>query len=327
MPPRGSPSEPATRCSQTRCPARAMGRPRSPTTTSCCATAGSDPRPRRRLVFRVGDLPTSKPLRAWLESLDGVPQVALDPEGAWQDPAAVLTAIHLGDPVQTLDSASPGAPLDPDWLASWRAADDQATSEIMRALGDELSEPLVAARLGEWLTARRDLVRRLLDADPRRGAVLQPRTSWRLGCSRTGARTGSTARCRAAFGVGRRRPSGPVVLLIGDVALAHDLGGLLAARRLRPRADDRRAQQRRRRDLPLPPGRRRDATRSRQHVATPHGLEFAHAAALYGCAYARADHRRGAALRDRALGIGSAGTTIIEVRTDRDAEPRPAPTR
>src|SRR4051812_5426135 len=42
------------------------------------------------LVIRVGDLPTSKPLRQWLHGLDGALQVALDPEGAWQDPAGAV---------------------------------------------------------------------------------------------------------------------------------------------------------------------------------------------------------------------------------------------
>ena len=80
---------------------------------------------------------------------------------------------------------------------------------------------------------------------------------------------------------------GPVVLLIGDVALAHDIGGLLAARRL---------------GLALtivllnndgggifhflPVAGQTDAFE--EHVATPHGLDFAHAAALYGCGYERA---------------------------------------
>ena len=75
---------------------------------------------------------------------------------------------------------------------------------------------------------------------------------------------------------------GPVVLLIGDVALAHDIGGLMAARRS---------------GLSLtivllnndgggifeflPIAGARDAFE--EHIATPHGLDFAHAAALYGC--------------------------------------------
>jgi 2-succinyl-5-enolpyruvyl-6-hydroxy-3-cyclohexene-1-carboxylate synthase len=108
---------------------------------------------------------------------------------------------------------------------------------------------------------------------------------------------------------------GPVVLLIGDVALAHDIGGLLAARRL---------------GLALtivllnndgggifhflPVAGETDAFE--EHIATPHGLDFAHAAALYGC-----DFRRPNTLAElrTAVDVSIAGdtTTIIEVRTDR----------
>jgi 2-succinyl-5-enolpyruvyl-6-hydroxy-3-cyclohexene-1-carboxylate synthase len=108
---------------------------------------------------------------------------------------------------------------------------------------------------------------------------------------------------------------GPVVLLIGDVALAHDVGGLLAGRRL---------------GLPLtivllnndgggifhflPVAGETDAFE--EHVATPHGLDFAHAAALYGCNYVRPQTLAG--LRSEVdISIAGAGTTIIEVRTDR----------
>jgi 2-succinyl-5-enolpyruvyl-6-hydroxy-3-cyclohexene-1-carboxylate synthase len=118
----------------------------------------------------------------------------------------------------------------------------------------------------------------------------------------------------AAFGVAAAQ-EGPVVLLIGDVALAHDIGGLLAARRL---------------GLALtivllnndgggifhflPVAGEADAFE--EHVATPHGLDFAHAAALYGCRY-----ERPASVTDlhAALERSIAGdaTTIIEVRTDR----------
>jgi 2-succinyl-5-enolpyruvyl-6-hydroxy-3-cyclohexene-1-carboxylate synthase len=55
-----------------------------------------------------------------------------------------------------------------------------------------------------------------------------------------------------------------------------------------------------------------------QHVATPHGVPFADAASLFGCAYERVASP--AAFRDaleRALRAET--TTIISVRTDRDA--------
>ena len=61
-----------SRCSPIRCRARAAGRPRSRTTTRCCVGTG---RSCPELVLRVGDLPTSKPLRTWLASLDAL-QVA-----------------------------------------------------------------------------------------------------------------------------------------------------------------------------------------------------------------------------------------------------------
>ena len=53
-----------------------------------------------------------------------------------------------------------------------------------------------------------------------------------------------------------------------------------------PDAGHRAARQRRRRDLPLPPRRGRARRTSSEHVATPHGIDFARAAALYGLAYA-----------------------------------------
>ena len=49
-----------------------------------------------------------------------------------------------------------------------------------------------------------------------------------------------------------------------------------------------------------------------EHVATPHGVDFAHLAAFYGCAF-----RRAADLDAVGDALGRGGTTIVEVRTDR----------
>ena len=76
------------------------------------------------------------------------------------------------------------------------------------------------------------------------------------------------------------------MLLIGDVALAHDIGGLLAASRLGLRLvivliDN---------DGGgifnfLPAAAEGEAFV--EHIATPHGLDFSHAAALYGIGWER----------------------------------------
>jgi 2-succinyl-5-enolpyruvyl-6-hydroxy-3-cyclohexene-1-carboxylate synthase len=118
-----------------------------------------------------------------------------------------------------------------------------------------------------------------------------------------------------AFGVAAAA-DGPVVLLVGDVALAHDIGGLLAARRLGTALtivlldnggggifDF------------LPVAAEGDAFE--RHVATPPGLDFAHAAALYGLAHVPVST---AGQLRAALARGLAGdlSTLIHVRTDRE---------
>jgi 2-succinyl-5-enolpyruvyl-6-hydroxy-3-cyclohexene-1-carboxylate synthase len=261
-------------------------------------------------VLRVGDLPTSKPLRQWLAGQADAAQVRLDPEEGWQDPDGVVETMLVADPVATLDALDASA--DPAWLRSWRLADEAAARAIAATLGDALSEPLVAAQLGADLPATATCfvassmpVRDVETFWPARDAP--PRALSHRGANGIDG-TVSGALGAAAGG------AGPVVLLIGDVALAYDLGALASATRL---------------GLSLtivllnndgggifsflPVARERDAFE--EHVATPHGLDFARAAALYGCAYTRAADP--AALRT-ALDAAGDGVALIEVRTDRD---------
>ena len=266
------------------------------------------------LVIRIGDLPTSKPLRTWLASLQDTEQVALDPEGAWQDPAAVVSVSDPGDPAAALEAHAPETPPDPDWLAAWRRADDDTADVIADALGDELSEPLVAHCLGEWLPPDATLF--VASSMPIRDVELffAARELAPHVASNRGA-NGIDGTVSSAFGTAAVS-DGPVVLLIGDVALAHDIGGLLAARRL---------------DLAvtivllnndgggifhfLPVAGESDGFE--EHIATPHGLDFSHAAALYGLDYERPASV--AALRHAVeAAVSHHRTTIVEVRTDRE---------
>jgi 2-succinyl-5-enolpyruvyl-6-hydroxy-3-cyclohexene-1-carboxylate synthase len=260
-------------------------------------------------VLRVGELPTSKQLRVWLSTLVDVPQIAFDPYGTWHDPASVVgMRVHSAPPrPDVLD-------VDSSWLESWRAADRAAAQSFAQTLeAEQLSEPLVAATLVGRLPADATLfaassmpIRDLEEFAPVRDET--PRVLSNRGAN------GIDGTVSAAFGAAAAG-EGSVVLLIGDVALAHDIGGLLAARRL---------------GLALtivllnndgggifhflPVSTQLDAFD--QHVATPHGLDFSHAAALYGCAYERP--ATAGELRDAIdRGLASGSTTIIEVRTDR----------
>jgi 2-succinyl-5-enolpyruvyl-6-hydroxy-3-cyclohexene-1-carboxylate synthase len=271
-------------------------------------TGGREP----ELVIRVGDLPTSKPLRAWLASIAHVDQWALDSEAAWQDPAGALSEIQAGDPVAALAGwASPAAP-DPEWLAGWRHADAAVVAAIESELpAGQLSEPGVARLLGEVLTPGAILF--VASSMPIRDVELYLGAGEELPrvLSNRGA-NGIDGTVSAAFGVAAAA-AGRVVLLIGDVALLHDLGGLIAAGRLGL-------------DITivllnndgggifhfLEVSGETDAFE--EHVATPHGLDFQRAAALYGLGYLRA--RTPAELADALLAPGT-GTRLIEVRTDR----------
>jgi 2-succinyl-5-enolpyruvyl-6-hydroxy-3-cyclohexene-1-carboxylate synthase len=268
------------------------------------------------LVIRVGDLPTSKPLRQWLAGLDGVRQVAYDPEGAWQDPAAVVSDWMPDEPATALAAALPPDPIaEPGWLERWRAADGAAAGAIAAVLGDDaLSEPAVAAALAALpaattvVTASSMPVRDVetfwpvVDEPPR---VLAQRGA-----------NGIDGTVAAAFGAAAVA-GGPVVLHVGDVAVAHDLGALLCAARLRQAIaivvvdnggggifDF------------LPVATQTDAFE--EHVATPTGLDFARAAALFDLAYA-APATQGELRSGLCEALGAQHTTLLHVRTDRAA--------
>ncbi len=297
------------------------------------------------IVLRVGDLPTSKPLRGWLAGMCDVPQAAIEPEGRWQDPDATLCRRFAVEPAATLRQLAQDAPApDPDWLASWRSADELAAEAILGVLAAEgLSEPAVAAELGVLLPEQATLF--VASSMP----VRDIESFWpvradppRVLCNR-GA-NGIDGTVSSAFGAaadGR----GPVVLLVGDVALAHDIGGLLAARRLEldltivlinnggggifdflPVAHDPMA----RAGGGEAPGRVAEEHAGQQwedgtvqdiytrHIATPTGLDFAQAARLYGLEHeVVADIAAFRAALERALTPRPGGSRIIEVRTDR----------
>ncbi len=272
------------------------------------------------LVLRIGDLPVSKPLREWLAGHAGVRQIAIDPDGAWQDPAGVIAESLVFDPAEALRelARSPVRPrTEQDWLERWRSADGRAAEAIIGVIGDgELSEPAVAAELGVLLPEEATLF--VASSMP----VRDVETFWpvredppRVLCNR-GA-NGIDGTISSAFGVAAAA-SGPVLALIGDVALAHDIGGLIASRRLGLKLTV----------VLLDNGgggifdflavSRTEEHIYTRHIATPTGLDFAAAGALYGLSHERAvDVRSLREALERAL--ASEGSCIVEVRGDRAA--------
>jgi 2-succinyl-5-enolpyruvyl-6-hydroxy-3-cyclohexene-1-carboxylate synthase len=268
-------------------------------------------------ILRVGDLPTSKPLRRWLAALSerGVPQAALTGGGDWPDPDAALSVVFAQD-AGAVAGFEDVVATDAAWLGRWRDADARAARAIAETLGDgdatTPSEPQIATALATAVPAGANVV--IAASMPIRDAE----TFWPVldtpprALANRGA-NGIDGTISTAYGIAAADRSRPTYLLIGDVALAHDIGGLLIGRRL---------------GIPLtivcvdnagggifdflPVS--REGAEYEEHVLTPTGLDVAKAAALYDARYVLAEDL--SALHT-ALDAPPEGTVIVHLRTVR----------
>jgi 2-succinyl-5-enolpyruvyl-6-hydroxy-3-cyclohexene-1-carboxylate synthase len=307
---------------------RAWRPPRGPREVSPQDAPAGAPAP-PDLVLRVGDLPTSKPLRRWLAGLTDVPQVALDPEAAWQDPDHVVSASFALEPASALSALAERlhpsrAPAGEDWLGGWRSADERAAEALTGELaGDGLSEPAVARELGILLPESATLF--VASSMPVRDIECfwpirpdPPRVLCNRGANGIDGTVSAAFGATAAVSAGGGR--GAVVLMIGDVALAHDIGGLIASRRLQLALTVVLLNNGGGGIFDFLPVARAGVARDiySDHIATPPGIDFASAAELYGLEHeAPASLPELRAALERALASGRSG--IIEVRSDRAA--------
>jgi 2-succinyl-5-enolpyruvyl-6-hydroxy-3-cyclohexene-1-carboxylate synthase len=181
------------------------------------------------LVLRVGDMPTSKPLRAWAAESS---QVVLDPHGAWHEPTRRAELLLKTAAAPTLDALAAAVEIrtpdaDPDWLAGWRAADakvppalaaapDPFEPKVLAALEPELPDGAIV-----WLSSSMP-VRDVEAYFPQ--SAKQLRFLANRGANGIDGVVSSAAGAALATGA-------PTWLLTGELALLHDFGGLLGARR------------------------------------------------------------------------------------------------
>jgi 2-succinyl-5-enolpyruvyl-6-hydroxy-3-cyclohexene-1-carboxylate synthase len=184
-------------------------------------------------VLQLGATPTSKAYRLWLERRPPGAFALVDAHGAWNDPNHLASELLCVDPralcdalLGQLEARPPSA-----WLNDFLEADRCAARVVERQLlaDDDLLEARAVRELAASLpddallyvsnsTPVRDLDA-FLPASPRRLRVL---------CNR-GA-SGIDGMLSSALGAAASQGA-PVVLLTGDLALLHDCGALLAARR------------------------------------------------------------------------------------------------
>jgi len=268
------------------------------------------------VVVRVGASPTSSRLCGALEAWTDARQVVVDAGHRWKDHLAVATDYLRADPTEALSAVAAAASgtTASGWRDRWARAEAAAAEAVdrelhgpffegavMRSVSDELPE-------GQALFVSNSMPVRDLDA-------FVPPEDRPLEIYGNRGASGIDGIVSTALGVsaGLGRP---VVAVLGDLAFFHDMNGLLAARE---------------RDaevvfvvihndgggifhmLPI----REHEPEFTRFFATPHGLDFRHAAELHGLPHERVEGAGalGAAIR-RALDEG--GSRVVEVRTDRE---------
>ena len=259
--------------------------------------------------MRIGDTPTSKPLRAWLA---GAPQLVVDPHGAWHEPTRAAETIVQAAPAalcEALADRLQAAGVRPvqDWLANWRQADD-LVPPALAATPDPCEPKALVAALDAapdgatvWVASSMPIrdVETFLPLSEKRLRLLANRGANGI--------DGTVSSALGAAVAGGER----VFLLTGELALLHDVGGLLAAARLGA-------------ELTivcinnggggifdfLPVAEAAPSDLYEQHIATPAGVDLSLGAAMAGMRHtlaSTADEVRTAAKLPG----------LVEVRTDR----------
>ena len=187
------------------------------------------------LVVRVGDMVTSKAVRTWLTSHRDCRQVVIDPHGAWNEPSATADLIARADPGPLFASFAQEiqARSDRGWLEAWRRADQAASDAIgafLDALGDEPFEPRVHRLLGTALPELSTVL--VASSMPVRDLEsFLPAVAWPLRFLANRGANGIDGTVSAGLGAAAVAP-GRTFVLLGDLALYHDMNGLLACGRL-----------------------------------------------------------------------------------------------
>ncbi len=280
---------------------------------------------RPAFVLRFGNTPVSKAFRLWLEAAPPEHLVLVDPAGAVFEPSHLASRLIAADPMvfcrrllESLAGQSETAPVS-DWLRDFMLAESAADRVLQERVDaeDALYEPRATREVcraldeGAILYVSNSMPIRDLDAFmPARTRAL------RVLCNR-GA-NGIDGMVSSALGAAAAG-EGPVVLLTGDLAFLHDIGGLMAASRQRLAAtivvlnNDGGGI-----FSHLPVAQHAEAVGFEEFFTTPHGLDLAHAASLYGLAHTRVgswDQLRSVLEKNAQLD----SVSIVELPIDREA--------
>ena len=274
------------------------------------------------VILRTGGLPASKPLQLFLAACPERPHILIDP-GDPRDPFHLATRHIRANPAATFAALADHLGTSEtrsrtSWPRAWAQA-NAATRQVIHsstAEMEEFFEGRVAAELADCLPDGATLVvgnsMPVRDVDTFVGGDCR-----RLRIVGNRGASGIDGLVSSALGAAAVS-SGPVALLVGDLSFSHDMNGLLAAKlhgldttivvlnndgggifSFLPQAD------------------LLDHATFERLFGTPTGLDFRHAAALYGASFARPANWD-AFRKDVSQAIAVPGLSIVEVVTGRE---------
>ncbi len=181
-------------------------------------------------VVLLGELPTSKVLRAWLTRADPETQQYVN-RVENRDPLHGRTRTVRLRRCDALQITPVRVPKNEEWLRAWAGAEKAAQTVLSTAHAERGFEGGFTQALEAALTPRQTLV--VASSMPVRD--LEYFTPVRAEGPRILANRGANGidgTLSTALGVAHANPEEPVVLLTGDLALLHDTNGFLVAAKL-----------------------------------------------------------------------------------------------
>jgi 2-succinyl-5-enolpyruvyl-6-hydroxy-3-cyclohexene-1-carboxylate synthase len=271
------------------------------------------------LIVRVGASPTSAALQGWLEHHAGVRQVVVDGGGRWKDHASVASDYVHADAADTLCALLPGLGrnVDAGWAEAWRKAAESTRTALGADARGAPHEGHVLAAVVRTIPADGTLF--VSSSMPVRDldAFGAPRDEALRAYGNRGA-SGIDGIVSTAFGVSAAS-AGPVVCVLGDVALFHDQNGLLWQREADAAVVFVLVDNDGGGIFHMLPVREHEPWFT-PYFATPHGLDFEHAARMHGIPLEDAEPADLPGVLAAAIAEGR--TRVVRVRTEREENRR-----
>ncbi|MGH7681330.1 MAG: 2-succinyl-5-enolpyruvyl-6-hydroxy-3-cyclohexene-1-carboxylic-acid synthase [Candidatus Eiseniibacteriota bacterium] len=271
------------------------------------------------VILQFGPALTSKSFHLYAARYPGALHLIVDPGRGWRDPSRRASDVLAADPVslaQALaDALSRGSEPLPEWGERFARADRAAREALerhrvsLRGLNEAslFAGLLDAAPEGTLLYVGNSLAIRNLD-------LFQPESPKRFRVLANRGANGIDGLISSGLGASAGTAS-PTLVVTGDLSFHHDLNGLAAVREGRAKATIVVIHNDGGGIFNLLPIAHYDEVFER-YFGTPHGIDFASAAAMYGIPYARPASAE--ELRARvSASLSQRGVEIIEVRCDR----------